>query len=185
MIGKDRALDAYLVAAVRTGDRNAMAALVRHRGPRLLAHAARLLGEREAARDMVQEAWVEIIRGLGGLSGPEAFLPWALRIVSRRVAREIQRRQRHRRIAEELGSVPDEPIGDMAALAIDGAKVVAALKTLSNAQAATVALFYLEELAISEVAEALDVPVGTVKTGLMHARARLRAHLEGDGNEQA
>lgn len=184
MIGKDRALDAYLVAAIRTGDRRAISQLVRHRGRRMLAHAARLLGEGEVARDMVQEAWIEILRNIHKLENAEAFLPWALRIVSRRVSREIAKRQRQRKIAEEAKSLADEPLGDDAALMIDRARVVEALNSLSPAQSATMALFYLEEMSVAEVAEALDVPVGTVKTRLMHARANLRRHLIGDEDEQ-
>jgi len=47
-------------------------------------------------------------------------------------------------------------------------------------QRAAVALFHFEEMSVAEVAVALDVPVGTVKTRLMHARRKLRAVLEGD-----
>ena len=88
----ERAMDAFLVTAARTGGRSAMVQLVEFRGSRLLAHAARLLGEREGTRDAVQDAWSEILRGLGGLRDENAFLPWALRIVSRRVARVIMGR---------------------------------------------------------------------------------------------
>ncbi len=47
-------------------------------------------------------------------------------------------------------------------------------------QRATVALFYLEDMGVAEVATALNVPAGTVKTRLLHARRKLRAVLEGD-----
>jgi RNA polymerase sigma factor (sigma-70 family) len=47
-------------------------------------------------------------------------------------------------------------------------------------QGSAVALFYLEEMSVAEVAVALNVPAGTVKTRLMHARRKLRAALEGD-----
>ena len=59
---KERALEAYLVASARLGDRRAMSGLVRLRGPRLLAHATRLLGERDAAHDVVQESLTPIPR---------------------------------------------------------------------------------------------------------------------------
>lgn len=185
MTAKERALEAWLVATARTGDRRAMARLVALRGPRLLAHATRLLGERETARDVVQDAWVEILRGLGGLRDERAFLPWALRIVSRRVAREIRRRQSGRRLATAIQAEADPLVNEAGPDEVDAAKVRAAMATLPPAQAATVALFYLEDLSVTEVATALDVPVGTVKTRLMHARARLRALLEGPDNEQA
>ena len=65
------------------------------------------------------------------------------------------------------------------------ARVRAALARLSPEQAATVALYYLEDLSTAEVAAATDVPVGTVKTRLMHARDRLRALLQGEDDGQA
>ena len=95
---KDRALDAWLVANARLGDKRAMAQLVELRGPRLIAHATRLLGEHDGASDVAQEAWVDILRGLRGLRDGRVFLPWALRIVSRKVAREIRRVHRGRRL---------------------------------------------------------------------------------------
>ena len=60
------------------------------------------------------------------------------------------------------------------------ARVQAALSALPQAQRAAVALFYLEDMSVAEVAVALNVPAGTVKTRLMHARRSLRAVLEGD-----
>ena len=56
-----------------------------------------------------------------------------------------------------------------------------AIRTLPPEQQAAITLFYLEEMSVAEVAVALDVPAGTVKTRLMHARRKLRAVLEGDG----
>lgn len=183
MNAAERALEAYLVASARLGDRRALSQLVRLRGPRLFAHAARLLGEREAARDVVQEAWVEILRGLHGLRDDAAFLPWALRIVSRRVAREINRRQRGRQLADEVAAEMDPVTAEAGPAGVDAAQVRAAIATLPREQAATVALFYLEDLGVAEVATALDVPVGTVKTRLMHARRTLYAQLKGMDDE--
>jgi RNA polymerase sigma-70 factor (ECF subfamily) len=180
---KDRVFESYLVAAARTGDTRALSQLAQFRGPRLLAHAARLLGEREGAFDIVQEAWIEIIRGLPRLRDDTAFLPWALRIVSRRVAREINRRQRGRRLAEAVAAETEPMVPEAGPGAVDAARVRAAIAALPPAQSATVALFYLEDLTVTEVATALDVPVGTVKTRLMHARTKLRALL-GDDNGQ-
>ncbi|SMH32009.1 RNA polymerase sigma factor [Maritimibacter sp. HL-12] len=184
MSAKERALDAWLVTNARAGDRRAMARLVAFRGGRLLAHATRLLGEQEAARDVVQEAWIEILRGLKGLQDESLFLPWALRIVTRRVAREIKRRQRGRNLAQAVRAEVEPSVPEAGPDEVDAGKVRDAIAGLPPQQAATVALFYLEDLSVSEVATALDVPVGTVKTRLMHARAKLRAVLEGDDNGQ-
>lgn len=176
---KERILDAYLVASARLGDRAAFATLVRHYNGKLIAHAWRLLGDHEGAKDAVQESWAEILRGLARLRDDRAFPAWAYRIVSRRCGRQIGRIQSERRLAEEIAAAPveDEPAGS---LALDVAAVRAAIRSLPSGQQAAIALFYLEEMSVAEVAVALDVPAGTVKTRLMHARHSLRAVLEGD-----
>jgi RNA polymerase sigma-70 factor (ECF subfamily) len=171
-----RALDAYLAAAARTGDHKALALLFKRWNPRLTAHAWRLLGDREQAGDAVQEAWVEIVRGLVRLADTDAFAAWAYRITSRRCAKAINRAVRDRRTAEalqidEAAAAPQEP---------HTARLRQAIDALPLDQRAAIALFYLEDMSVAEVAVALAVPAGTVKTRLMHARHKLRAALEGD-----
>ena len=175
-----RALESYLVAQAKAGDRAAADRLIRLRGPRLYAHAARLLGDAEAAQDMVQEAWVEILRGLPALREAAAFPAWATRIVTRRVAREIGGRQRRREIAREVTTLAEPATASDGPAQADAAAVRAAIAGLPPAQRATVALFYLDGMTVAEVALATDVPAGTVKTRLMHAREKLRAAMKGD-----
>lgn len=98
---KSRALDAYLVASARLGDRKAFELLVRRWHRKLVAHAWRLLHDDEAARDCTQAAWAEIIRSLPKLRDDRAFAAWACRIVSRRCARHIHGLVSDRRFAEE------------------------------------------------------------------------------------
>jgi RNA polymerase sigma-70 factor (ECF subfamily) len=179
---KTRVLEELLILDAKRGDRWALNRLIELRGPRLHAHAARLSGDREAARDIVQEAWIQIIRALPSLRQERAFLPWALCIVSRRVAAHIKDRQKGRKLSQayaaEVEVTPETP--EPGGLETDA--ILAALKKLPPAQQATVALFYLEDLRVSEVATALNVPVGTVKTRLMKARETLRDLLEGEAN---
>ncbi len=182
---KEKALEAYLVASARMGERAAMAHLVRLRGPRLLSHAMRLLGEADGARDVVQDAWIEILRGLGGLRDDAAFLPWALRIVTRRVARVIKRRQKDRKLAGDFAAEAETSTPEAGIGALEAVEVRRAISSLPPNQAATIALFYLEDLTVTEVALALDGPVGTIKTRLMHARRKLRNILEGENDGQA
>jgi RNA polymerase sigma-70 factor (ECF subfamily) len=170
-----RALDAYLAAAARTGDRKALALLFKRWNPRLTAHAWRLLGDRDLASDAAQEAWVEIVRGLPALADTGAFAAWAYRIVSRRCAKAIGRAVRDRRTAEALTG--DE--GATATAEPEALRLRRAIDGLPPEQRAAIALFYLEDMSVAEVAVALAVPAGTVKTRLMHARHRLRAALEG------
>jgi RNA polymerase sigma-70 factor (ECF subfamily) len=175
-----RLYDEYLAASARAGDRAAFARLAERWQPKLLAHAWRLMGEREAARDIVQEAWADILKGLGRLDDVRAFPAWAYRIVTRRAADAIRRRGRERRLNDAVAVETDANDGGAARIeaAADGAQLAAAMNALPADQRAAVALFYTEDFSVAEIAAALNVPAGTVKTRLMHARRKLREALE-------
>jgi RNA polymerase sigma-70 factor (ECF subfamily) len=182
-----RIFDEYLVASAQAGDRKALAALAGRWQGRLLAHAARLTGEREAARDVAQESWADIMRGLSRLDDAAAFPAFAYRIVTRRAADAVRRRTRDRRTEHALAAEPQaSPAGAEAVeAAADREPVRRALAALSPEQRATIALFYLEDLSVAEIAAALGVPAGTVKTRLMRAREALRAALtKGDADDR-
>ncbi len=174
-----RILDEYLVAAARTGDRRAFALLAERWHGRLTAHAWRLTGDPEMARDAAQGAWVEIVRGLRRLADERAFPAWAYRIVSRRCAKQIgaavRRREAHAVLVAEPPAQAEQP-----GAAVDAARLRAEIARLPPEQRSAIALFYLEEMSVAEVAVALDVPLGTVKTRLLHARRKLRGALEGE-----
>ena len=175
---KERILDAYLVASARLGDREALGSLVQRWNGKLIAHAWRLLRDQEGAKDAVQESWAEILRGLSRLRDDGAFAAWAYRILSRRCARHIGRVQRERLAAEFAAAPAEQGVAEPPSLNVDAVR--RAIRTLPPEQQAAIALFYLEDMSVAEVAVALDVPAGTVKTRLMHARRKLRGALEGD-----
>lgn len=178
---KAQLLDEYLVASARTGDRKAFELLARRWQGKLVAHAWRLTGDVDLAREAAQEGWIEILRGLGRLRDERAFPAWAYQIVSRRCARQIGQVQRRRALAGAAAAQPVElftPPGDGDAPAM--ARLRTALAGLPPEQRAAVGLFYLEDMGVTGTAIALNVPAGTVKTRLMHARRKLRAVLEGD-----
>lgn len=177
-----RIYEQYLVAAARTGDVEALGRLAGCFQSRLLAHAWRLTNDRELAREVTQEAWFDILRGLARLSDTAAFPAWAFRIVTRRCAAAIRRLQRERQVRgdsdEDLAS--DVNPAREIELSADAAKAKAALAELPPEQRAALALYYLEDLSVAEIAHALDVPAGTVKTRLLHGRRKLRTQLGGD-----
>ncbi|HEU0310024.1 MAG TPA: RNA polymerase sigma factor [Sphingomicrobium sp.] len=174
-----RILDEYLVAAARTGDRHAFGLLARRWHGKLVAHAWRLTGDPDMAQDAAQASWLEIVGGLGRLRDEKAFPAWAYRIVTRRCARQLDQRIRGRRLAQSLAENPPEQPAPVDA-ALVGSALRSAIAALPPDQRGAIALFYLEELSVAEVAVALHVPVGTVKTRLMHARRKLRGVLEGE-----
>ena len=177
---QEHVLEEYLVMRAQAGKSDAHRQLVALRGPRLLAHATRLLGNREEARDVVQDGWIEILRGLKGLREPRAFASWATRIITRRCARYVDGQVKRRELGEALwreGQIMPDDAAQQDAGELRAVHV--AIAALPAAQSATIALFYLEEMSVAEVATALDIPRGTVKTRLMHARENLRNALKG------
>ena len=177
--GAARILDEYLVAAAKSGDRKAFAMLAERWQGKLVAHAWRLTGDREAARDAAQAGWIEIVRGLHRLQDESAFAAWTYRIVSRRCAKYVGEAVRRRELGEVLADQP-EPATAAPDEALDRERLRLAIAELPPDQKSAIALFYLEEMSVAEVAVALNIPAGTVKTRLMHARRKLRAALEGD-----
>lgn len=180
MVGKTaRVLDEYLVISAQGGDRQAFELLARRWHKKLFAHAYRLTGDPEAAKDAAQTGWGEIARGLRGLQDERAFSAWAYRIVSRACARQVGGIVRQRQLKTALSSEPRLSNVEQEQQRDDDL-LHAAIRELPREQRAAIALFYLEDLSVAEVAVALNVPVGTVKTRLMHARRKLRAALEGE-----
>lgn len=178
----DRRIDEYLVVCARLGDRQAFGRLAVRWQKKLLVHAWRLLGDEDGARDAVQDAWAEIVRGIGRLQDEAAFPTWAFRIVTRRCAKQIRRRQRGRRLREAVGneSAAHAPAPGFDFAGSDFERVRREVRALPAQQQAAVALYYFEELTVAEVAVALDAPAGTIKTRLLHARERLRQVMLGD-----
>lgn len=174
-------LDEFLVASAKAGDAQAFQLLAKRWQKKLIAHAWRLTGDPEGARDAAQEGWIEIVRGIGRLQDVRAFPAWAYRIVSRRCARQTGLSVRRRQLAEAALAEPAAEEPEALVTEMDHERLRAAIRGLSSDHRAAVALFHFEEMSVAEVAVALDVPVGTVKTRLMHARRKLRAALEGEG----
>lgn len=179
-----RIFDEYLVTSARAGDADAFSRLAENWQKRLLAHAYRLTGDPELARDIVQDGWADIVRGLPGLKEPSVFPAWVYRIVTRRAADAIGRAQRKRRTEAAYAAepVPREISTRKMEVTADTSPLHIAIAALPSKQRAVVSLFYLEEFSITEISVALSVPAGTVKTRLMHARKQLRAILEGNHN---
>ncbi|HJU38759.1 MAG TPA: RNA polymerase sigma factor [Tahibacter sp.] len=177
----ERIYDEFLVAAAVTGDRRAFARLVARWQPRLWGYARRILGDAERAKDVAQDAWIEILKGLARLDDVAAFPAWAYRIVTRRCQRVFAANGRAWADAEaDIDVVASE--SSSSEVFAETAIVLDAVRQLPPAQRAAIALFYLEDLSVAEIAVATDVPPGTVKTRLLHARRKVRALLDGENS---
>ena len=174
---REDVIDDLLVLAAQGGDAGAFERLATRWHPRLFRHARRMTGDVEGARDVTQEAWVAIVRGLGRLQDPARFAPWALRITGRRCADWIARRSQAR--SRNAGRDPALVVTSRANPDVDDlSRVRDALRRLDRSDRGLLAMFYLEGFSVAEIAHACSVPPGTVKSRLFHARERLRAAVE-------
>jgi RNA polymerase sigma-70 factor (ECF subfamily) len=175
----ERPLDEYLVLLSQAGSIDAMDGLARRWTPRLLRYAARVLGgstdSSDQARDVVQETWVGVIRGLRRLRDPGQFPAWIYGIATRKCADAIRANLRRRRLDAQSGV--DAPLREAAVRVEHQIDVATGIRQLPPKQRAAMLLFYAEDLTVEEIASALGIPIGTVKSRLHHGREGLRRHL--------
>ena len=173
--GPDRVLDEYLVLSAQAGSAVALDALARRWTPRLLRHAQHLLGSAEQARDAAQETWLAIVRGIRRLDDPARFPGWAYAIASRKCADTIRGNARLRAFR---GKAQGDPTDDPAlCLTDERLDIKSALSRLPDEQAVVMSMFYGADLSVDEIAAALTVPPGTVKSRLHAAREALKIML--------
>lgn len=169
-------LDSLLVTLVLAGDRRAAARLHARWHSRLLRTARRHTGDSEMALTAVQDCWLSIWRSLPALRDADRFAPWAFGILRRRCAEQVNRHVSDRARTGEAEAIeqghdpaPDERIA-----------IAQALSALSPVHRLAAHLFFVEGLTLAEIAEVQQVPEGTVKSRLFHARRQLKAALTGD-----
>ncbi len=173
-------LDEYLVTRSQLGDSQAFRQLVARWHRLLVQQASHITRDDEAARDIVQESWIGIVRGLGRLRDPARFRAWAMRIVANKARDWIRRQQSYRRFTNQVEEAArmseDLPAEDPAGNEIG--RVRAGLADLDAEQRMILTWFYMEEMSVREIADVLSIPVGTVKSRLFKARKALRHRLE-------
>jgi RNA polymerase sigma-70 factor (ECF subfamily) len=178
--------DHLLLDRFASGDRKALEELFhRYRQPAYrVAH--RLLGNEADALDAVQDGFAKALAHLQGFQGRSAFKTWLLRVVSN-AALDLGR-QRGRREALSLDAAPtDEAFAPQLLTADEAGRGLEqadlrllldrALATLSEAQRQTFVLHADAELSYREVADVLNISIGTVMSRLFYARQKLRAYL--------
>ncbi|MCG8457967.1 MAG: RNA polymerase sigma factor [Holophagales bacterium] len=185
MRNRSQILDELLVIRCQAGDAGAFDLLAARWHPKLLRLAGRVAADRDAAPDIVQEAWVAIVRGLGRLRDPAHFPGWACRIVSNKSRDWIGHRSRQRERARQLDAEAEEEAESRAAKEQAPARspevelLRECLRRMEPQERALLSFFYLEGFSVREIAEVLTIPEGTVKSRLFHARRNLRQTLDG------
>ena len=185
--------DDDLVQRIQAGDSAAFRALFDKYHRRAFAVAMGVLKNEDDALDAVQEAFVKVHKNIHKFEGSSSFYTWLYRIVmnvsidhvrknSRRKSLDFDERTLHQdsEVAGDGALVPSltNANPDKAALRQElGEAIQAALQELPDHHRAVIVLREIEGMSYEEMAEALDVPKGTVMSRLFHARKKMQASL--------
>ncbi len=174
--------DRALVAAAQAGDRRALDDLLRRHYDRVHAVCRRIAGSSRDADDAAQEAMISIVRGLPRFDGRAQFSTWVYRIATNAALDELRRRKRRPGLVlvDDEGQAPDavDPLAErLVEASVDRLSIDAALDDLPEDFRVAVVLRDVADLDYAEIAVALDVPVGTVKSRIARGRSQLAAAL--------
>jgi RNA polymerase sigma factor (sigma-70 family) len=171
-----------LVLRCQRGEREAFEELVGLWERRLFFYIRRLVGDEEDAWQILQEVWLQVLRGIRALRDPLRLPVW-LYAVTRNTVMSHHREEygRERALVLETAELPESSGEDDHARLDDAEQVHYGLSRIPRVDREVLTLFFLRDLSIDEVAEVLRIPPGTVKSRLFKARKALRAVLERGG----
>ena len=171
-------MERSLVEQAQRGDREAFTRLAFELSDRLFAVAHRILRDFDSAGDALQVTLLRIWRDLPTLRDPSLVEAWAYRVLVRACHDELRKLRRQ---APALHLLAVDGAEDDPAISIaDREQLDRAFRTLTTEQRAAIVLQYYRDLTLSEIAEVLQVPVGTVRSRLHYARRALRSAIEAD-----
>ncbi len=172
--------DVVLAVRAQDGDRVALAALVERHEPRVRRLAGYLLNDPQDAEDAAQEALAKVLTRIDQFRGEARFATWLYSLVTN-TCRDLGERQR-RRQHQALETAPEvaSSLGphDLACQREQRAELARELEGLSNDQRHVMVMKDVLALSYEEIAEVLEMPVGTVKCHAHRGRARMRRALE-------
>jgi RNA polymerase sigma-70 factor, ECF subfamily len=180
--------DEELVAAFQAGDASAFDLLVSRWDRKIQGAIYRVVGASEDSRDLCQEVFLKAYRALGGFKQEARFSSWLYQIALNACRDRLRRRRGRTQVSlDDLADGEREPLQrgpsalDLVEAQDVARAVAAAMATLPEEQREVIALKEYQGLTFVEIAEALDVPVSTVKTRLYRGLGLLRQQLERQG----
>jgi RNA polymerase sigma-70 factor, ECF subfamily len=142
----------------------------------LYRYAYRLSGSAADADDLTQEAFAKALTRIGQLREPDRAKAWLFRILRNAYLHRMRDHRRHRTVPlDSVGDLPED--GAEAPPEIDPAALQEALNDLDETFRTPLILFYFEEFSYRDIAEQMDLPIGTVMSRLARAKGYLRAKL--------
>ncbi|MBX3177808.1 MAG: RNA polymerase sigma factor [Candidatus Hydrogenedentes bacterium] len=169
--------DLELVEQTRAGHTEAFSELVRRHQQMTYNLALRFMRDPVLAEDMAQEAFLKAFRLLKGFRGDSSFSTWLYRVTCSVCLTEIGRRKRRGEVELTPAHVNQSAVEPPEASDLPE-NIRRCVTLLSGRYAEIVTLYYLKGISYDEIAAALDIPMGTLKTWMFRARKQLRQVVE-------
>ena len=166
-------IESELIALCKKHDRRAQQKLYQAYKDSLFTLAVRLVKDRELARIILQDAFIEIFRSLQGYRSDSGIFAW-MRVILVRCA--YRSKGFYLSKTEELSAI--EEYEDTAAPEAEAIDLKSAFDELSSGYRVALTLYYLEEMSHKEISDLLNISVSTSKSQLHHARKKLKEILE-------
>jgi len=180
-MSKEKVFTELLVMQSQKGNTKAFELLVKRWNKRLISFAYKYLKDIDQAKDIAQDSWISIHKGLNRLSDPTKFNTWAFRITYNKIMDEFRKKNEFisdegLEVAEntELETIETERWSSVAEI----------IKKLSPAHKSILKLFYLEQQSIKKISSILALPEGTVKSRIFYARELLKKKYKEDYYEK-
>jgi RNA polymerase sigma-70 factor (ECF subfamily) len=159
-----------------TGSRRGITALVEQHYEALYRYGYRLSGSAADAEDLAQEAFCKAQAQLGTLRDPSRAKPWLFSILRNAYLHRARSDRAHRQVPlDAVGDLPDDPPPDVPEFGPE--ELQRALNELPEGFRTPVILFYFEDMSYRDIAEQMDLPIGTVMSRLARAKTHLRDRL--------
>ncbi|MCJ8267975.1 MAG: RNA polymerase sigma factor [Psychrosphaera sp.] len=167
-----QAKEDMLVIAAQQGNEQAFSFLCRHYQTSLSRFAYKLCGDHQMVQDALQNAWVKMANKLRILEDPRAFKSWIFRSVRWSVYDLMRKSMREETLIEqdEIEAIEAPQIQDND----HNENLLELIDQLPDIDKQAIYLFYLEEMTISQIANVLQIPAGTVKSRLNRSRKNLQ-----------
>lgn len=170
-----------LILRCRRGEKNALEELIHNWEKRLFYYVRKLVDNEQDAWDILQEIWLKVIRGIKLLREPRSLPTWLYRI-ARNTAMSHLRAQHSKLVLINENENTSYVDGSTEHFHFEDAEQVHyGLSRVSLPHREVLTLYFLQDLALEEIAEVLEIPLGTVKSRLYYAKNALRAVLEKEG----
>ena len=167
---------------VTPGRQRTVEQLVEEHYAALFRYAYRLTGVAADAEDLTQETFGKALARLPQLREPERAKAWLFRILRNLYLHKVRDQKRHRAVPlDAVGDLPGRSDEEMPE--IDPARLQQALNDLDETFRTPIILYYFEEFSYRDIADQMDLPIGTVMSRLNRAKAYLRSRLCPEGTE--